>query len=106
MEILFITHKYPPVIGGMEKHAFELLRHLEQNHTVHRLIYDNKEGRGKFFLSLPRRVAQRLEAFPNTQLIYFNEGLLAGIGARLKKHFDIPMVATVHGLDVTFPLSV
>ena len=103
MEILFISHKYPPAIGGMEKQSFELLRHLRLQHTVRTLLYDNQESRLRFFFLLKKRIKRLLKKYPNIELIYFNDGLLAAIGATLLKNCSIPMVATVHGLDVVFP---
>lgn len=103
MEILFISHKYPPAIGGMEKHAFELFTRLDKQHTLHPLIYDNEEGRFRFFRLLKSRVQIILNNHPSIELIYVNEGLLACFAAQLKKITTIPIVATVHGLEVVFP---
>lgn len=103
MEILFISHKYPPVIGGMEKHSFELLSRLKKQHTVHTLLYDNQEGRFAFFRSLKKRVRAIVQTHPNIELVYMNDGLLACCMTWLKKETNIPLVATVHGLDVVHP---
>ena len=103
MEILFISHKYPPVIGGMEKHSFELLSRLKKQHTVHTLLYDNQEGRFTFFRSLKKRVRAIIQTHPTIQMVYINDGLLACFMTWLKKETTIPLVATVHGLDVVHP---
>ena len=103
MEILFISHKYPPVIGGMEKHSFELLSRLKKQHTVHSLLYDNQEGRFTFFRSLKKRVRAILQTYPTIEMVYVNDGLLACFMTWLKKETNIPLVATVHGLDVVHP---
>ena len=103
MDILFISHKFPPVIGGMEKHAFELVNRLESHFKVHRLVYDNQEGRFWFFYYLKKRVRAILKANPNIQLVYANDGLLATQLAWLKKEQQVKVVATVHGLDIVHP---
>ena len=103
MEILFISHKYPPAIGGMEKHAFELRKRLESYFKVHPLIYDNQEGRLRFFFYLKKRVRSLLNAHPHIQLVYANDGLLASQLAWLKKESTVKVIATVHGLDVVHP---
>ncbi len=103
MNILFISHKYPPVIGGMEKHSYELLTRLQKAHTVYPLLYDNKEGRWRFFLNLKKRVRKILQEHPTINLVYINDGLLACAMTWLKKERSIKMVATVHGLDVVHP---
>lgn len=103
MDILFISHKFPPAIGGMEKHAYELVTRLEKHHRVHRLIYDNQEGRFWFFYYLKKRVRAILAAHPSIKLVYANDGLLALQLAWLKKESTVKVVATVHGLDIVFP---
>jgi len=105
MNILFITHKFPPTIGGMEKHSFELLHCLKKKHTVHELIYDNQEGRGRFFFLLKKRVKKILQKYPNIDIIYLNDALLANVAIGLKQFTSIPIVSTFHGLDVVFPNS-
>ena len=55
MEILFISHKYPPAIGGMEKHAYELQSRLQSHFKIHQLVYDNQEGRFRFFYYLKKK---------------------------------------------------
>jgi len=87
----------------LEKHSYELLRRLQKEHTVYPLLYDNKEGRFRFFLSLRQRVRKLLKAHPTIKIVYVNDGLLAIAMAWLKKERDIKMVATVHGLDVVHP---
>ena len=103
MEILFISHKYPPAIGGMEKHAYELQSRLRSHFKIHQLVYDNQEGRFRFFYYLKKRVRTILKAHPNIQLVYANDGLLASQLAWLKKESTVKVVATVHGLDVVHP---
>lgn len=104
MEVLFITHKYPPSVGGMERQSYEIIKFFkEQNHHVHTLIYDNKEGKFNFFLKLQRRAKKILNQNPGIQLIHLNDGLMACFGIRLKKITNIPILATFHGLDIVFP---
>ena len=50
MEVLFITHKYPPSIGGMEKQSYELINGFAKIHKVHTLVYDNESSKVKFLL--------------------------------------------------------
>ncbi|MEM1121271.1 MAG: glycosyltransferase family 4 protein [Bacteroidota bacterium] len=106
MKILFISHKYPPSIGGMEKHAYKLRNRLAQQHEIVPLIYDNKEGRFAFFRKLEKRAIRLFRRHSDIDLIYVNEGLLACFVARFKRWTTVPIVATVHGLDVVFPNSV
>ena len=52
MEVLFVTYKYPPAIGGMQKQSFELIKGFEKVIKVHKLVYDNNGSLILFFMSL------------------------------------------------------
>jgi len=106
MAVLFITHKYPPAVGGMEKQSFELIQgftDVDQNFAIH---FDGKKNIILFFLSLRKRVHDTLRQHPEITTIHLNDGLmgaffyLLGIKSHGKK-----VVITFHGLDVVFPLS-
>ena len=60
MEILFISHKYPPSIGGMEKQSYELIQGMEAYAKVHKIVYEGHESKLLFFLKLKRRVKTML----------------------------------------------
>ncbi|MEM1120532.1 MAG: glycosyltransferase family 4 protein [Bacteroidota bacterium] len=103
MKILFISHKFPPAIGGMERHAYELHSRLSQQHELIDLIYDNQEGRFRFFRKLQSRIRAIFQEHSDIDLVYVNEGLLASFVAPIKKWTKAKIIATVHGLDVVFP---
>ena len=103
MEILFITHKYPPIIGGMEKQSFELTNRAAQSHKVHLHAYTGEGSKLKWFLSLKSQVKRIIKENPGIQLIHLNDGLMAAACLWLKKITEIPVVVTYHGLDITFP---
>lgn len=103
MEILFITHKYPPSIGGMEKQSYELINGVSQHHKVHTLVYDNKSSKIAFLLTLKGKVKKILEDNPNISVIHLNDGLMALFAYPIKKITDKPILVTLHGLDIVFP---
>jgi phosphatidylinositol alpha-1,6-mannosyltransferase len=103
MEILFITHKYPPIIGGMEKQSFELTSRMAKNHKVHLHAFNGEGSKLKWFLNLKKEIKSILIENQNIDLIHLNDGLMAAACLWLKKYTDIPVVATYHGLDITFP---
>lgn len=106
MEILFISHKYPPIIGGMEKQSFELITRMAKSHQVHAHTYNGEGSKLKWFLNLKKEVKKILKSNPNIQLIHVNDGLMAAATQWLKKYTQIPVVATFHGLDITFPSTI
>ncbi|TFH42773.1 MAG: glycosyltransferase family 1 protein [Chrysiogenales bacterium] len=103
MEVLFITHKYPPSIGGMEKQSYELINGAAKSCKVHTLIYDNRSSKVRFLLSIRRRVKEILKKNPGISLIHFNDGLMAFFGLTVKKITALPLLVTLHGLDIVFP---
>ncbi|MEO6758715.1 MAG: glycosyltransferase family 4 protein [Saprospiraceae bacterium] len=103
MEILFVSHKYPPSIGGMEKQSFELIRGMERHAKVHAIVYEGQGGILRFFLGLRRRILQCCRENPGISIIHFNDGLLAAICLRHKGYEHLKRTATLHGLEVVFP---
>ncbi len=107
MKILFISHKYPPSIGGMEKQCYELIRGVEKEHEVYKVVYDSEyENRVQFFFRLKKRVKKILREQPDIDIIHLNDGLMAYFGLWLQTYTSIPVVVTYHGLDVVFPNSI
>ncbi len=103
MEILFITHKYPPSIGGMEKQSYELINGVAKSFKVHMLIYDNRTSKLKFLLTVPFKARRILRDNPNISIIHLNDGLMAFFAMYLRKMTDVPILVTLHGLDIVFP---
>ncbi|MFH0853271.1 MAG: glycosyltransferase family 4 protein [bacterium] len=99
MRVLFITRKYPPRIGGMELFSFELYRHL----TLDKELVASSQGKAIEILWLaPWLFFRSWVKAPKFDIIYLADGVLAPIGWLLKKLTRRPVVATVHGLELTF----
>lgn len=105
MEILFISHKYPPATGGMEKQSFELIQGMKSWATVHALVYSGEESRITFFRLLQTRILALLKKHPGISLIHYNDGLLGTFCSFHTRYAHVPRAVTLHGLDVTFPLG-
>ncbi len=105
MEILFITHKYPPTIGGMEKQSFELTQRMKQHATVHLLCCTSGESKVRFFWSLKKKIREKLQQHPGISILHFNDGLVAACCSGADDFPDRARVVTLHGLDVVFPSS-
>ena len=106
MEVLFVSHKYPPSTGGMEKQCYELVKGIEKKCKTHQLIYDNKKNKLLFFLSLARNIKRICRNNPRIQVIYFNDALIASFCSFLKLPKQVSCVVTLHGLDVVFPSKI
>jgi glycosyltransferase involved in cell wall biosynthesis len=103
MEILFITHKYPPSIGGMEKQSFELTERMKQHAVVHVLCCDGRESKVRFFAFLKRRIREKLRQHPGISVLHFNDGLAAAFCSGADDFPGLLRSVTLHGLDVVFP---
>lgn len=100
-EILFITRKFPPSTGGMEKAAYELYRHLSQITEVKLVKWG---GSNKWLpVVLPYLFFRALSIllFHKISVIYLQDGLLVPFGYLLKVSRK-PVVTTIHGLDITY----
>ncbi|MEN5234899.1 glycosyltransferase family 4 protein [Sphingobacterium faecium] len=104
MEILFISHKFPPAIGGMEKQSFELINGMSSLTPVHQIVYQGNESILRFFFLLNKRILALLDKHPDIRLIHFNDGLVASLSLRHRGYDHLKKVVTIHGLDVVFPL--
>ncbi|OOG20006.1 hypothetical protein BWD42_09035 [Sphingobacterium sp. CZ-UAM] len=104
IEILFVSHKYPPAVGGMEKQSFELINHSALYLKVHTLLYDNEESILTFFFRLNQRILSKIKANPRIKLIHFNDGLIAALASFHRGYDHLKKVVTLHGLDIVFPL--
>ncbi|MFT4535971.1 MAG: glycosyltransferase involved in cell wall biosynthesis [Saprospiraceae bacterium] len=106
MKILFITHKYPPIIGGMEKQSYELITRVAKSHDVIVHAYKGEGSKLKWFLILKKKIKKILAKHKDIQVIHVNDGLMTAATLWLNKYTEIPVVATFHGLDITFPSTI
>jgi glycosyltransferase involved in cell wall biosynthesis len=103
MELLLVSHKYPPATGGMEKQSFELIKGLSLVTKVHVIVYDGKESRLWFFMKLQQRIKNMLRLHPQISIIHYNDGLIAAASLHHRGYKHLKRTVTFHGLDVVFP---
>ena len=106
-EILFISHKYPPSTGGMEKFSYELVQGFEHSDAmVHKLVFTGGESKLWWFISLRRRVRAIFSKHPSIQVVHINDALMAFFCRWIQNEFKVVVIPTFHGLDVVFPLGI
>lgn len=105
-EVLCVTHKYPPSIGGMEKQSYELIAGLGKYYKTHVIAYQNSGNKTVWFTLLRAKIEAMLKAYPGISLIHLNDGSMGAACLWLQKSTGIPVVVTYHGLDITFPLAI
>lgn len=104
MKLLFISRAYPPVVGGIENHNYELAQRFPK-HAETDLIVNTK---GKKFLPffLPYALLKTILSAKKYDAILLGDGVLSIIGFFVTLVTRKPVVASViHGLDVTYKNS-
>jgi len=104
MNVLVVSHKYPPSIGGMQKHCFELVHGLRKLTKVTTVIFNNKYPKLFFLLFIVPLTLFKLRK-KDIDVIYVNDGLLSLFITPLVFLTNVPIVATIHGLDIVFSLK-
>lgn len=102
MKILFVSRAYPPVVGGMERHNFELSRHLAKISEMR--IIANRHG--KIFLPffLPYASVKAVFLMRKFDILILGDGVMAVAGYLTKLFYrkKRKVVCVLHGLDVTY----
>lgn len=102
MNLLFITRKYPPMVGGMEKVSFALANELSKKTNTTLITWG---GSQKLLpLVIPYFFLKALYLIPSKKIdhIHLGDGLLSPLGLTLKKIFNTKTSVTIHGLDITY----
>ena len=103
IKLLFVTHKYPPSIGGMENHCFELYSGISPKIDTVMLKPHVNASRVWWLLTLTKKVKRILEADKDITHVYFNDGLVGLCCRSIKKYSNVKTIVTFHGLDAVYP---
>jgi glycosyltransferase involved in cell wall biosynthesis len=99
MKILFISHTYPPIVGGVETQNYELSFWLGKLTSL-KLIANKKRFLLPFFL--PLSAVRALWLVKNYDVLLLGSGLLGFTGWIVKKITNKPVISVTHGLDLTY----
>jgi glycosyltransferase involved in cell wall biosynthesis len=105
MEALFISYKHPPSIGGIQIQNKALVDSIEQTHRVHRLIWDGHSSLPLFLATAAVRALGILRANPSITVVHLCDALMGLMALPLTALSKVPVVVTVHGLDVVLPIG-
>jgi len=101
MKILFISHSYPPILGGVESQNYNLAQNLAKL-TPTKIIAND---RGKWWLPVfvPVTFVRAFFLMTNYDACLVGNGVLAPVAAVLKFfHPRKKFFSVIHGLDLTF----
>lgn len=87
----------------MEKVSYEITTHLAD--IAHTYLIANRKGKKNLPFFLPYALFRALFLIKkhSIDIVHLSDGMLAPIGSIIKSVCRIPVVSTIHGLDVTYP---
>ena len=97
----FITRKYPPAVGGMERLSYELMTRMSLRRPTAEVILRRRAWTLPFFMAT---AAARLVAGcvrGEVAFVHLSDGVLAPL-ALIARLFRVPVGVTLHGLDVVY----
>jgi phosphatidylinositol alpha-1,6-mannosyltransferase len=99
MKILFISHTFPPIVGGVESQNFELYVWLSKIAKV-KLIANKKRWLIPFFLLYASVLA--VFSAKKYDVVLLGSCILGNVGWLVKKLTKKSVIAVAHGLDLTY----
>jgi glycosyltransferase involved in cell wall biosynthesis len=100
LRILFVTRKFPPSVGGMERLSYQLITHLRTRADVRAITWGCSQRLLPWFLF--RALLQGLAQARDVDLLHAGDPLVAPVVWLLGRLYHLPTVVNVHGLDLTF----
>lgn len=98
----FVTRKYPPAVGGMERLSWEVTTRLATRQPVHVVAMRKRmPGLAPFMIGAALRVLAGCIG-KRVSLLHVGDPVLAPLAA-IARAFRVPTVVTIHGLDVVYP---
>lgn len=98
----FVTRKYPPSVGGMERLSWEVTTRLARRRPVSIVAMRRSAfGLPGFIACAALRVLAACVRH-RISLLHVGDPVLAPLAA-IARAFRVPSVVTIHGLDITYP---
>ena len=99
MKVLFVTRKYPPAKGGMEAYSYNLITHYTGEKKS--IVLGKKQTHLIWFF--PYTFFYAFFHAKKYDVIELGDMLMSAVGwVAKKRNKNIKVVATVHGLDITY----
>ncbi|MDD5396790.1 MAG: glycosyltransferase family 4 protein [Candidatus Moranbacteria bacterium] len=100
MKILFVSHTFPPIVGGVETQNYELSKWLGEKTEIE-IVANKKRWMLPFFLLVyaPLRILFSTKKY---DALLLGSGILGNVSWLIKKVTKKPVVIVTHGLDLTW----
>lgn len=105
MDILYITRKYPPAVGGAEKLNYEVVQALRKRCQVDLIAWGGKQRWLPFFAAHALISGWWRSVRRPPDVIFGGDAIMGALAGQLARVRRIPSAALLHGLDVTFPAA-
>lgn len=102
MRLLYITRKYPPMVGGMEKLSYALAKEFSEQTETTLITWGKSQKYLPYFIVMAFIKSLYLIPIKKIDHIHIGDGLLSPLGLALKTLFGIKTTITIAGLDITF----
>ncbi|HHH12286.1 MAG TPA: hypothetical protein ENJ77_00225, partial [Candidatus Moranbacteria bacterium] len=101
LRLLFLSRAWPPIIGGIENQNAALAAALAE--ITPTTVIANRRGKKFLPVFLPLAGLSVLLTLPRYDAILLGDGVLAPLGALVKKLSSrVKVFCVVHGLDITY----
>jgi len=101
MKILFISHSFPPILGGIENQNFQLTKALKKTEEV--IIIKNSRGKHWLPFFIPYAFLKSLFLMRKCDVCLLGSGVLAPIGFIIKIIYPKKRIYCItHALDIIF----
>ncbi len=104
INLLFITRKFPPQVGGMENLSWALSKEFSKLANLTTISWGGSQFYLPFFLVYAFLSSFYLIPTKKITHIHLGDALLSPLGVMFKFIFRVKVTTTVCGLDITFKL--
>ena len=101
-EVWFVTRKYPPDVGGMERLSFEMTSRLAARRPACLLVKQSTRLRLPGFIVWAAWRVLNASVQKRVSVLHVGDPVLSPL-AVFARAFGVPTIVTIHGLDVVYP---
>lgn len=103
MDILYITRKYPPAVGGAEKLNYEVVQALRKRCQVDLIAWGGKQRWLPFFAAYALISGWWRSVQRPPDVIFGGDAIMGALAGQLGRVRRTPCGALLAGLDITYP---
>lgn len=100
LKILFVSRKFPPSVGGMQRLSYQLINHLRAHANVRAVTWGGSQRWLPWFLL--RAFIQGWYLARDVDVLHAGDPLVTPVVTLLATRYRKPTVVNVHGLDLSF----